>query len=488
MAAVMLLIPAGIAVAQDAAPAPPSPEAKFTTPEGYASHHTIDMGGRMTNLSGSSAMYDTLVNLQSGPRVQGETFEMHALPGNKHSLADGISAFGTGFGGDPNIMARLNAFKGKAYEFSGVFRRDRLFSNYDLLANPNLPGGQSIPIGPSNARTGSLAWPLVNNSPVMFNTVRRMTDTNLTLRPLDTFTYRFAFSHSTMEGPTLSPSYTLFGMKYNALLRQYERNGNDNFMGGFDWKPSPATRISFEMQANHYKSDTYYTLDPNGFLVQEGDGTPAYLGNFTSLTPYGIAACNTASSSGEYSTLAGSWGRTRPSLTQARIRQATIRSKASTRCRCSAVLNSRCSTPQPFLSARCHSSMPQRRQYHCTFSQASPAVVTGKSVRSIQSMGSVSAGGSGSWTQTACRVSGGQLFLQPTAGAVMVTVAQRTWTVAVRAGWPRRRGSLSGRVSPTGCRPRNAHSFWWPSSLRSCCARRSTCRLAGPICAASCNS
>jgi len=92
-----------------------------------------------------------------------------------------------------------------------------------------------------------------------------------------------------MEGPTLSPSYTLMGMKYNALLRQYERNGNDNFMGGADWKPSPATKISFEMQANHYKSDTFYTLDPNGFLVQEADGTPAYLGNYTSLTPYGIA-------------------------------------------------------------------------------------------------------------------------------------------------------------------------------------------------------
>jgi hypothetical protein len=295
MAVITLLAAAGFAIAQDAVPAGPAPEAKFTTPDGYTSHHTIDMGGRMTNLSGSTAMYDTLVNLQSGPRVQGETFEMHALPGNTHSLADNISAFGTGFGGDPNIMARLNASKGKVYEFSGVFRRDRLLSNYDLLANPNLPGGQSIPIGPANARTGSLAWPLVNNSPVMFNIVRRMTDTNLTLRPLDRFTYRFAYSHSTMEGPTLSPSYTPLGMKYNALLQQYERNGNDNFMGGIDWKPSPATKISLEMQANHYKSDTYYTLDPNGFLVQEADGTPAYLGNYTSLTPYAIAACNTTS-------------------------------------------------------------------------------------------------------------------------------------------------------------------------------------------------
>ncbi len=295
MAAVMLIATAGFAAAQVTAPVAPAPETKFSTPDGYTSHHTIDLGGRMTNLSGSGAMYDTLVNLQSGPRVQGEAFEMHALPGNKHSLADDLSAFGTGFGGDPVIMAKLSASKGKVYEFSGLFRRGRLYSNYDLLANPNIPGGQSIPIGPSNAPTGSLAWPHVNKSPVMFNIVRRMTDTDLTLRPFDTFTYRFAYSHSTMEGPTLSPSYTLFGMKYNALLRQYERNGNDNFLGAVDWKPSPATKISLEMQANHYKSDTFFTLDPSGFLVQEADGTPAYLGNFTSLTPYGIAGCNTTS-------------------------------------------------------------------------------------------------------------------------------------------------------------------------------------------------
>jgi hypothetical protein len=290
MAFAMLLATAGIAVAQDVKPAAPAPEVKFTTPDGYTTYHTIDMGGRMTNLSGSGAMYDTLVNLQSGPRVQGETLEMHALPGNKHSLFDDLSAFGTGFGGDPTIMAKLSASKSKVYEFSGVFRRGRLYSNYDLLANPNIPAGQTIPIGPANAPTGGLAWPQVNNSPVMFNTVRRMTDTNLTIRPFATVTYRFGYSHSTMEGPALSPSYTLMGMKYNALLRQYERNGSDDFLGAIDWKPLRATKISFEMQGNHYKSDTFFTLDPNGFLVQEADGTPAYLGNFTSFAPYGAPA------------------------------------------------------------------------------------------------------------------------------------------------------------------------------------------------------
>ena len=43
------------------------------------------------------------------------------------------------------------------------------------------------------------------------------------------------------------------------------------------------------------------------------------------------AACNTFSSSGKYNTVAGSCGKTRPSLVQAKTRQATIKSKANAR-------------------------------------------------------------------------------------------------------------------------------------------------------------
>ena len=74
----ILLMMTGIAVAQL-----PTSANQFTVPDGYTAHHTVDLGGRMTNSVGSGAMYDTMVNEQSGPRVLGETFEMHALPGKK---------------------------------------------------------------------------------------------------------------------------------------------------------------------------------------------------------------------------------------------------------------------------------------------------------------------------------------------------------------------------------------------------------------------
>ena len=191
----VLTMTVSVAFAQNPTPAAPlpTPEAKMTTPNGYTIHQSVDLGGRMTNATGSGAMYDTLVNLQSGPRVLGETFEMRALPGQKGTLVDSISAFGSGFGGDPYNLAKVSASKGKVYEFSGLFRRDRQYFDYDLLGNPNIPSGQSIPIGPTAAPTGSYAWPQVNQSPFLFNTVRRMTDTNLTILPLAKVTFRAGY-------------------------------------------------------------------------------------------------------------------------------------------------------------------------------------------------------------------------------------------------------------------------------------------------------
>lgn len=294
-----------IACAQDPASALPAPETHISAPDGYTIHQSVDLGGRMTNATGSNAMYDTLVNMQSGPRVLGQSLEMHALPGHKSAIADTISAFGSGFGGDPYNFARLNASKGKVYDFSGTFRRDRQYFDYDLLGNPNIPGGQSIPIGPSNAPTGSFAWPQVEQSPVLFNTVRRMTDVNLTVHPLARFTYRAGYSQNVFEGPSLSPgaSSNFFDESvgaYDQLLEQYQRNSTDTFTAAIDWKPQANTRITFEEEIMHYKGDSFFTLAPGDFTVQEADGTRVAIGNWDSQTPYGIGACNTASMGSGY--------------------------------------------------------------------------------------------------------------------------------------------------------------------------------------------
>lgn len=293
----ILLIAAGVAAAQVAMPDTPS-----VAPNGYTLHGSMNLGGQMTNLTGSGAMYDTMVNMQSGPRVLGSSFHLQALPTTKHTLVDSLTAYSTGWGGNPDNLATMDFYKGNIYQFSGRFRRHREYFDYNLLGNPNIPSGQSIPIGPSNAPTGSLAWPQVKQSPFLYNTVRRMTDTSLTIFPLAKVAYHFAYSQNVSQGPSLSPGAPIGGSsgKYSALLQQYQRNSTDDFVGGIDWKPLLKTTLTFEEEIDHYKEGTYFTLAPGSFLAQEADGTPVSLGNWDSVTPYGIGACNTGSMGSAY--------------------------------------------------------------------------------------------------------------------------------------------------------------------------------------------
>src|SRR5579863_964266 len=157
MLVAMFLAAACIAVAQD--PSAPAPSAPVSAPDGYTLHQSFDVGGHMTGIEGSGAMYDTMVNEHSGPRVLGQTLELHAVPGNKNAMVDNLSAFSSGFGGDPINVTKLDFNKSNKYEFSGMFRRDRQYFDYDLLGNPNIPSGQTMPIGSTASPTGSLAYP-----------------------------------------------------------------------------------------------------------------------------------------------------------------------------------------------------------------------------------------------------------------------------------------------------------------------------------------
>ncbi|HEX3985062.1 MAG TPA: hypothetical protein VHX13_00525 [Acidobacteriaceae bacterium] len=282
----VLLMTTGAAVAQDA-----TTTTQPTAPNGYTLHESIDLGGHIAGIDGSGAMYDTMVNLHSGPRVLGEHFELRAQPGAKNTLVDSLSAFSNGWGGDPNNYSRLDFHKGNLYEFSGVFRRDRQYFDYDLLGNPNIPSGQSLPIGPTASPTGSYAWPQVNQSPFLYNTVRRMTDTHLTLFPLSRIAYRAGYSHNTFGGPSLTPSGYQVASSYDILLQEMQRNSTDDFYGAVDWKILPETRLTYEEQIDHYKEDSYFNLDPAYLRFQEPDGTKVALAaDYDALTP-GVS-CN----------------------------------------------------------------------------------------------------------------------------------------------------------------------------------------------------
>jgi hypothetical protein len=89
-----------------------------------------------------------------------------------------------------------------------------------------------------------------------------------------------------------------------------------------------------------------------------------------------------------------------------RTRQATTLATAIQRCRRRAVSSWRSSILQPLLRMACQSSISQRQQYQSTSWLACRAVVTGRVVSNIHSMGSASAGGAVSMTQTAVTLVG----------------------------------------------------------------------------------
>ncbi len=281
-----LLMTTSIGLAQD-----PTPQASsVTAPKGYSVHEAIDLGG-VSPTRPAAARCTTRWSTNSPDRaVQGELFEMRALTGAKNTLFDTLTAAGRGLGGDPYSFGKLDFYKGNVYEFSGMFRRDRQYFDYDLLGNPNIPSGQSIPLSPG----GAYGWSQVNQSPFLFNTVRRMTDTHLTLYPLSKVTFRVDYSHNTFEGPSLTPSGYQFAGSYDVLLQEFQRNGTDDFVGGIDWKPVKDTKLTYEEVVDHYKADSFFTMNPSNYIFQEADGTRvAPLISYDALTPYNpTTACN----------------------------------------------------------------------------------------------------------------------------------------------------------------------------------------------------
>ena len=245
------------AIAQDTPPPPPSPGDNIRY--GYFIHQSIDFGGHIVSQSGSGAMYATLVNIQSGPRILDSTLQMIAVNLAHAPLFDHLSTSSFGYGGDPYDATFLNVSKGRIYSFQGSFRRDRQYFDYNLLANPLIPPA-SIPFVP------------VLDSPHLYNTVRRMTDLNITLAPLSVVSARFGYFQNVNQGPT----YSTVHVGAEALLLQNWRISTDVWNAGIDWKPLAHTSINFDEFITRYKGNTSWEL--TGLNYALSNGTPVSLG------------------------------------------------------------------------------------------------------------------------------------------------------------------------------------------------------------------
>jgi hypothetical protein len=220
-------------------PAQNSPsEPEGVTSGGYVVHSSGEVGYRSTDVSGSGAMYDTLVNLQSGPRLLDETLSMQSAD-HQGILFDNLYLSSFGWGGDPNNVLRMRADKNKWYNFVGSFRRDQYFSDFDLLVNPLNPP-TSTPYIPAL------------NSPGLFDTTRRMTDVDITLAPQSRVSFRLGFSHNNMNGPVYSSVHE----GTDAQLLQGWNTTMNSYRFGVDWRLLPRTVLSYDQFLDYYKGDT----------------------------------------------------------------------------------------------------------------------------------------------------------------------------------------------------------------------------------------
>src|SRR6185437_13125296 len=230
----------------------------------YNVKQSVELGYRFTNFTGNSNVYDTFVNLQQGPRVLGFSTEMHSL--NKTgSLFDRLYFDNFGYGGDPNDASRLTVSKNKMYDFSAMFRRDQNYWDYSLLANP---------LNPTTAFANAPAGfsPIISNSPHSFDTVRKMSNVDLTLFPESRLRFRLGYSRNVSDGPSFS---TLHEGTEQLLLQDW-RNTVNSYHLGVDFKLAPRTNLSYDQFWSYYKGDTGYS-DQNQ-LFPLSNGTPIDIG------------------------------------------------------------------------------------------------------------------------------------------------------------------------------------------------------------------
>lgn len=258
-----------------------APAGQGKTPEGieaggYSIQQSVELGYRYTDVAGTGAnqeMFNTFLNLQTGPRVLEQTLSMRSL---NHSgvLFDDLYVNSFGWGGDPNNAARVRVGKFKWYNFTGSFRRDQNYFDYPLLGNPM-----------NNPLTSGIVAMPVNYSPHNFAVTRRMADVNLTLLPQSKVSVRLGYSRNRANGPSYNTNHeagdAIMFQPWNTTFQTY------NF--GADFKLLPRTNISFDQFLEYGKNDTDTSLYP---FANYAFQNPLAVGGFPSVE-LGLIPSNT---------------------------------------------------------------------------------------------------------------------------------------------------------------------------------------------------
>jgi opacity protein-like surface antigen len=222
----------------------------------YNIKQSIEFGYRFTSIKGDQQTYDTLVNLQQGPRLLGFTTDISSLD-HHGTMFDRLYFSNFGYGGDPNDVSQLRISKNKWYSFNGMFRKDQNLWDYSLLANPLNPT-TPVPNAPLNfnpiinAPTNVLGTSLIGTSPHAFYTTRNMQNYGLTILPDSKIRFRLGYDQNTVYGPGYS---TIHQGTEQYLLEDYSIHARQ-YRLGVDFRFLPRTTISYDEVWSYYKNDT----------------------------------------------------------------------------------------------------------------------------------------------------------------------------------------------------------------------------------------
>src|SRR6516165_8088130 len=236
----------------------------------YNIKQAIEFGYRFTDITGNLQTYNTMVNLQDGPRLLNFTTEMRSLD-NRGTFFDRFYFSNFGYGGDPNVVTVLRVSKNKWYAFNAMFRHDENLWDYSLLANPFNPATPVANAPPNfnpvvNAPASVAGTPVIAMSPHYFNTRRNMQNYGVTFLPQSKIRFRVGYDLNTNDGPAYSSIHQgteqFLLQNLSATLTQYRL--------GVDFRFLPKTNISYDQIWSYYKTDPGVTDQNQQFSVGAG--------------------------------------------------------------------------------------------------------------------------------------------------------------------------------------------------------------------------
>jgi len=258
---------------QSPAPASPPPAAAESKEiGGFHVTQSIEVGGRISEVTGSEPMYDTLVNYQSGARILEQSLTMQSI--SHQDIFDTLTFNSFGWGGDPEQAARLRVAKYSWYTFSGSYQHMQNYFDYDLFANPlNPPSG------------GSPFIPILD-SPHTYYDRQNLYNFDLVILPMHRLSFRVDYNRNRIIGPSFSSVH----QGTDALTNQNWNNTLNGYRFGADFRVNKKTTLSYTQSLQYYFGGATYGLNNfNSWPLSNGQqvtfGLPWFNGGSPCTSP-----------------------------------------------------------------------------------------------------------------------------------------------------------------------------------------------------------